>query len=108
MVTRTSRIEPVELPPARYDYGGDDFVFVDLDQAMSFQVNFKAQAICKKLARRKIPGVIEVAPGNASYLIRIDPDTIRCKRHLRAVEEAPCMNGILTSKAIRQHSWKRS
>jgi urea carboxylase len=77
MATTAPRIEPVELPPARYDYGGDDFVFVDLDQAMSFQVNFKAQAICKELARRKIPGIVEIAPGNASYLIRIDPDTIR-------------------------------
>lgn len=77
MVTRASRIESVELPPARYEHGGDEFVFVDLDQAMSFQVNFKAQAICKELARRQLPGVLEIAPGNASYLVRIDPDVIR-------------------------------
>jgi urea carboxylase len=87
MVTRASRIEPVELPPARYDYGGDDFVFVDLDQAMSFQVNFKAQAICKALAERKIPGVVEIAPGNASYLIRIDPDTIAADELIGELKE---------------------
>jgi urea carboxylase len=87
MATSPSRIQPVELPPARYEFGGDDHVFVDLDQAMSFQVNFKAQAITEELARRQLPGIVEIAPGNASYLVRIDPDEIRADELVAELKE---------------------
>lgn len=63
-----------KLPPARYDYGGDEFLFVELDQEMSLAVNFKGMAITRQLAQERIPGVLEVCPSNASYMVRIDPD----------------------------------
>ena len=65
-----------ELPPARYDYGGDEFVFAELDQEMSVAVNVKVMAITEKLAEERVPGVLEICPSNASYLIRIDPDVV--------------------------------
>ena len=41
--------DPVALPPARYECGGDEFVFVELDQAMSLEANFKAMSITAEL-----------------------------------------------------------
>lgn len=64
----------VELPPARYSYGGDEFVFVELDQEMSLAVYLKAMAITRRLRGERLPGVLEICPSNASYLVRIDPD----------------------------------
>ena len=71
-----TRIERRELPPPRYEYGGDDYVFVELDEAMSFDANFKAQAITQEVRREEFPGLVEVAPANASYLIQFDPGVV--------------------------------
>ena len=65
-----------ELPPARYEYGGDEFVFVELDQQMSIEANFKAMMITNALADRALDGIVDICPSNASYLIRIDPDVL--------------------------------
>ncbi|WP_255191808.1 5-oxoprolinase subunit B family protein [Natronobeatus ordinarius] len=66
-------IEHQELPEPRYEYGGDDYVFVELDEKMSFDANFKAQAICQEIQENDLEGLLEVAPANASYLIQFDP-----------------------------------
>src|SRR3954451_3077903 len=65
-----------ELPEARYSYGGDEYVFVELAEAMSLKVNFRAMAITKKLAEEGLPGVTDICPSNASYMVRIDPDEL--------------------------------
>ncbi|MXV61382.1 carboxyltransferase domain-containing protein [Natronorubrum sp. JWXQ-INN-674] len=65
-----------ELPSPRYEYGGDDWVFVELAEAMSFDANFKAQAITQEIRQNSLEGLIEVAPSNASYLIQFDPDVL--------------------------------
>ncbi|WP_433868785.1 5-oxoprolinase subunit B family protein [Saccharopolyspora sp. CA-218241] len=66
----------LQLPPARYEFGGDEFVFVELDQEMSLQANFKAMAITGDLRREDIDGVIDICPSNASYMVRLDPDRL--------------------------------
>ena len=71
-----TRIERQSLSSPRYTYGGDDHVFVELAESMSFTANFKAQAITQEVRDRDIPGIVEVAPSNASYLIRFDPASI--------------------------------
>lgn len=65
-----------ELPPARYEYGGDEFVFVELDEEMSIEANFKAMMITNALADLDLDGIVDICPSNASYLIRIDPDVL--------------------------------
>ena len=65
-----------DLPPARYEYGGDEFVFVELDEEMSIEANFKAMMITNALADRELDGIVDVCPSNASYLIRLDPDVL--------------------------------
>jgi urea carboxylase len=72
----TNNIERTELPEPRYEFGGDDHVFVELDEAMSFDANFKAMAITQGIADRNIEGMVEICPANASYMIRFDPDVI--------------------------------
>ncbi len=64
------------LPQARYTYGGDEFVFVELAEAMSLGVNFRAMAITNRLKEEAIGGVMDICPSNASYMVRIDPDTL--------------------------------
>ncbi len=34
-----------EVTPARYSWGGDEFIFVELAEEMSLQANFRAMAI---------------------------------------------------------------
>jgi urea carboxylase len=60
----------------RYTLGGDEFVFVEIDEAMSLEAFFKGTAITRELARRKVPGISEICPANASCQVRYDPDVI--------------------------------
>ena len=82
---------------ARYSFGGDDHVFVELDGEMSLTANFKAMAITQSLSERQLDGIIDICPANASYQIRFDPltlaptdlvallkqDRVRCRRRDR-------------------------
>jgi urea carboxylase len=83
------RIEERELPPARYSYGGDEFLFVELSEEMSFRANFKARAILQRLEQRELPGLIDLCPNSTSYLIRFDPDELApdaLVRELKGIE----------------------
>src|ERR1700694_2521144 len=60
----------------RYDFGGDEYIFVDFDIEMSLEVNFKVLSICQDIEHDRIPGVIEVCPGNASYLVHSRPEEV--------------------------------
>lgn len=64
------------VAPARYSWGGDEFVFVELAEDMSLQANFRAMAITKKLSDARPGGVLEICPANASYQVRYDPDVL--------------------------------
>src|ERR671920_802430 len=70
------RSADTELSEARYSYGGDEYVFVELAEAMSLKVNFRAMAITNKLREESISGVTDICPSNASYMVRIDPDEL--------------------------------
>lgn len=60
----------------RYTFGGDEFIFVEISEAMSLEAFFKGTAITRELRRRQVPGVTEICPANASYQVRYDPDVI--------------------------------
>jgi len=60
----------------RYDHGGDEFVYVEIDAAMSLPAHFASLAITRRLAAESIEGVEEICPSNASYMVRVDPDRI--------------------------------
>lgn len=65
---------------ARYSFGGDEHLFVEISEEMSLPAFFKGIAICNELRRRvdagEIAGVTEICPANAAYLVRFDPDLI--------------------------------
>ena len=66
-----------ELPiQARYSFGGDEHLFVEISEEMSLPAFFKGMAICSALQARAIEGVTEICPANAAYLVRFDPDVI--------------------------------
>lgn len=69
-------MERTKLPPARYDYGGDEFIFVELAEDMSLEANFKAMAITQELRSRQLPGIVDICPANASYMVRLNPDVL--------------------------------
>lgn len=92
-------IERRSLPEPRYTYGGDDHVFVELDEAMSFDANFKAMAITQQVRRRDIDGVVEVCPANASYLLRFDPDRLHPDALIETLEE------IAADIDLTDYSW---
>lgn len=61
---------------SRYEYGGDEFIFVELAEEMSLEVNFQAMAITKQLKEEEIPGILDICPSNASYMVRFEPEKI--------------------------------
>jgi len=74
----------------RYTHGGDEWILVELAEAMSLGVNMRAQATCRALDADRPDGVLDVCCANASYLVRIDPDRIHPRdaiERLRALEE---------------------
>lgn len=61
---------------ARYTWGGDEFLFVEVDEAMSLAANVRVMSIANRLAGDKPDGVTDICPANAALLIRFDPDRI--------------------------------
>jgi urea carboxylase len=77
------------MSAVRYSFGGDEHIFVEIGEEMSLEAFFKGMAICDALQKRRLAGVSEVCPANASYLVRFDPDAIRpddMLRTLKAIE----------------------
>jgi len=68
--------EAAVLPGARYTWGGDEFLFVEVSEAMSLPANFKVMSIAGKLSDAGLPGIVDICPANASLLVRFDPDVL--------------------------------
>lgn len=62
--------------PSRYTWGGDEFLFVEVDEAMSLTANFTVMAIAQELTSRAAEGIVDICPANASLLVRFDPDRL--------------------------------
>lgn len=68
--------EAAVLPGARYTWGGDEFLFVEVSEAMSLPANFKVMTIAGRLSEAHLEGVVDICPANASLLVRFDPDVL--------------------------------
>ncbi|MEZ5861866.1 MAG: carboxyltransferase domain-containing protein, partial [Geminicoccaceae bacterium] len=80
----------------RYSFGGDEHIFVEVDESMSLEAFFKALSITNAVRESRIDGVTEICPANASFQIKFDPDRIKpddmlaeLKRLEAAAEQAP-------------------
>jgi len=60
----------------RYSFGGDEHVFVEVDEEMSLEAFFKSLSITNAVRDADIKGVTEICPANASFQIKFDPDVI--------------------------------
>ncbi|OCA88969.1 5-oxoprolinase subunit B family protein [Pseudobacillus wudalianchiensis] len=64
------------FPETKFDFCGDEYIYAEISTEMRIESNFKSISITNELRKRNIPGMIEVYPSNASYLIRYDPTAI--------------------------------
>jgi urea carboxylase len=61
----------------RYSFGGDEHIFVEVDEEMSLEAFFKSLSMTNAVRESRIKGVTEICPANASFQIKFDPDTIK-------------------------------
>lgn len=62
---------------ARYDYGGDRYVFVEFSIDMELEQNFKTLSMAESIKRSDIPGIVEVIPSICSMLVEYDRTKIQ-------------------------------
>ena len=60
----------------RYCFGGDEHIFVEVDEEMSLDAFFKTLSMTNAVRDSQIEGVTEICPANASFQIKFDPDVI--------------------------------
>ena len=74
---------------ARYSWGGDEFLLVEIAPDMSLEANFVANAMAAGLEEQELNGIVDICPANASLLIRFNPDELPhtdLERAVRALE----------------------
>ncbi|RXT06410.1 allophanate hydrolase subunit 1 [Ammoniphilus sp. CFH 90114] len=87
----------------RYEHGGDEFIFVELAEEMSLEANFKAMAITNKVREKQYPGIIDICPSNASYMVRVNPDLFHPEQliqELRTLEQQVTIDDFEISARI--------
>ncbi len=75
----------------RYSHGGDEHVFVEVDDEMSLDAFFQSLFITNAVRDKAIPGITEICPANASFQVKFDPDVIApdaVMSELKALESA--------------------
>jgi urea carboxylase len=70
----------------RYSFGGDEHIFVEVDEEMSLEAFFKSLSMTSAVREAKIDGVTEICPANASFQIKFDPDRISPDDMLRELK----------------------
>lgn len=71
----------------RYTYGGDEHIYVEMDDEMSLDAFFKSLSMSNAVRDAKIKGVTEICPANASFQVRFDPDVISPTEMMAKVKE---------------------
>jgi len=61
----------------RYSFGGDEHIFVEMDEEMSLDAFFKSLSMTKAVSAANIGGVTEICPANGSFQVKFDPDRIK-------------------------------
>ena len=71
----------------RYTFGGDEHLYIEIDEEMSLDAFFKSLWISKQIKNKNVLGVTEICPANASFQIKFNPDIINHKNILEMVKE---------------------
>ena len=99
-----------EQAQARYTWGGDEFLFVEIAEGMSLQANFISNSIANALEGQAVDGIIDICPANASLLIRFNPDTLppsELEQTVRRLEEnvRQASNQVLETRIVEVPVW---
>lgn len=62
--------------PLRYTFGGDEHLFIEVDEAMSLDAFFRSMSLTKEIEALALPGVLDVCLANASCQVRFNPDIL--------------------------------
>ncbi|QOT19855.1 allophanate hydrolase subunit 1 [Paenarthrobacter sp. YJN-5] len=76
---------------ARYAWGGDEFLFVEMDESMSLGAFQRVSSLANAVEVSHIEGVTDICQTNTSMLLRYNPDLIaplQLKRRVQDLEEA--------------------
>jgi urea carboxylase len=65
-----------ETTGARYSWGADEFLFVEMAEEMSLAAYRRSMAVTRALSERRPEGVTEICPANASFQVRFDPEVL--------------------------------
>ncbi|TNC10318.1 carboxyltransferase domain-containing protein [Methylobacterium terricola] len=87
----------------RYTFGGDEHVFVEVDEAMSLEAFFRSLSITNAVRDSRIRGITEICPANASFQIKFDPDLIApddLLKELRSLEGAGAGGAELKTRIL--------
>ncbi len=95
---------------ARYTWGGDEFLFVEITEEMSLESNFISNSIAAALEAREILGIVDICPANASLLIRFNPDVLEhadLEQTVRGLESEvrASANRVLHTRIIEIPVW---
>ena len=71
----------------RYSFGSDEHLVAEVDEEMSLEAFFKVLLVTNLVREKTIAGVMEVCPGNASYMVKFDPDIIAPAGMLNQLQE---------------------
>ena len=71
----------------RYTHGGDEHIYVEIDDEMSLDAFFKSLSMSNAVRDAKIEGVTEICPANASFQVRFDPDVIAPEDMMNRIKE---------------------
>ena len=89
---------------SRYTFGGDEHIFVEVDEAMSLEAFFTSLSMTNAVRDANIKGVTEICPANASYQIKFNPDEIHpddmLKELKRLEETAESAEPVLNTRII--------
>ena len=99
-----------EQAQARYTWGGDEFLFVEIAEGMSLQANFISNSIANALEGQAVDGIIDICPANASLLIRFNPDMLppsELEQTVRRLEEnvRQASNQVLETRIVEVPVW---
>jgi len=71
----------------RLSFGGDEFIFVELSEEMRIQQALTIQTLARTLTAMNLPGVTDVCPAHASYMIRYIPERVNLPELLATLQE---------------------
>ena len=76
---------------ARYAWGGDEFLFVEMDESMSLTAFERVSGLARAVTAEQIAGVTDICQTNTSMLLRYDPDVVApldLKERVQGLEDA--------------------